>query len=102
MFESLKLSIETERWAILRGKTIICTLYNEGIWDEFHILFICKNADVSVLRSPHYYEARTIFQGDALLMIEDSLFPQYSLASLLSAAFRCASNGSESFPWHVH
>lgn len=25
----------------------ICTLYNEGIGDEFHELFACKNADIS-------------------------------------------------------
>ena len=36
----------------------IYTLCNEGIGDEFHTLFICKNADVSALGStsiPNYY-----------------------------------------------
>lgn len=55
---NLKLPIETGRWAGIARENRICTLCNEGIGDEFHILFTCKNADVSALRSkfiPNYY-----------------------------------------------
>ena len=44
---NLHLPIETGRWDQDR---IICTLCNENIGDEFHILFRCKNQNIILLR----------------------------------------------------
>ena len=55
---NLHLPIETGRWANIPRQDRICTLCNENIGDEFHILFRCKNQNIITLREkklPIYY-----------------------------------------------
>jgi len=55
---NLHLPIETGRWANTPRQDRICTLCNENIGDEFHILYRCKNENIITLREhflPIYY-----------------------------------------------
>jgi hypothetical protein len=55
---NLHLPIETGRWANIPRQDRICTLCNENIGDEVHILFRCKNQNIITLREkklPIYY-----------------------------------------------
>ena len=47
---NLHLPIETGRWANTPGQDSICTLCNENIGAEFHILLRCKNQNIITLR----------------------------------------------------
>ena len=52
------LPIETGRWANIPRQDRICTLCNENIGDEVHILFRCKNQNIITFREknlPIYY-----------------------------------------------
>ena len=55
---NLHLPIETGRWYNIPREDRICTLCNENIGDEYHILFVCKNNAIVQLRNkylPEYY-----------------------------------------------
>ena len=55
---NLRLPIETGRWYNIPREDRKCTLCNDGIGDEFHLLFICKHGSIAALRNkliPSYY-----------------------------------------------
>ena len=50
--------IETERWYNIPREDRKCIFCGNGIGDEFHILFLCENEIVVILRNkyiPNYY-----------------------------------------------
>jgi hypothetical protein len=53
-----KMSIETGRWQNISREDTICHLCRDGVGDEYHYLFLCKNEAVFYLRQtyiPRYY-----------------------------------------------
>ena len=57
---NIKIPVETGRWKNIPKENRICTFCNDGIGDEFHYLFVCKNYDINALRNkyvPTYYSS---------------------------------------------
>ena len=68
---NLHLPIETGRWFNIPREERTCNLCTNGIGDEFHIMFICKNENIVLLRNkylPMYYTAHpSIIKFEGLL-----------------------------------
>ena len=55
---NLRLPIETGRWYNIPREDRKCIFCGNGIGDEFHILFLCENEIVVILKNkyiPNYY-----------------------------------------------
>ena len=55
---NLRLPIETGRWYNIPRENRKCNFYGNGNGDKFHILFLCENEIVVILRNkyiPNYY-----------------------------------------------
>ena len=70
---NIKIPIETGRWENIPKENRICKLCYDGIGDEFHYLFLCKDYNVELLRKkyvPLYFsKCPTKFKMKGLLSL---------------------------------